>query len=68
MQLGGDELVLQGISCVERRWVVTVVTDCRNINKTIQRPVHPSESGNQVLRHIKASSKYFAICAAGGWG
>ena len=37
-----------------------LVTDFRNMNKNIKRPTHPTESGTQLLRHIKASSKYFA--------
>ena len=38
---------------------VRVVTDLHNINTNIKRPNHPTESGTQVLRHLKASSKYF---------
>ena len=39
---------------------VRVVTDLKNINRNIQRPTHPTESGTQLLRRIKESSKYFA--------
>ena len=37
-----------------------VVTDFKNMNRNGKRPTHPTEPGTQLLRYIKANSKYFA--------
>ena len=37
-----------------------IVADFKSFNKNIQRPVWPTESSNQLLRHIDAGSRYFA--------
>ena len=37
-----------------------IVADFKKLNRYIQRPVWPTESSNQLLRHIDPQAKYFA--------
>ena len=37
-----------------------IVADFKKLNRYIQRPVWPTESANQLLRHIDPRAKYFA--------
>ena len=39
---------------------VRIVADCKSLTRNIQRPVWPTESSNQLLRHIDAGSRFFA--------
>jgi len=38
---------------------VRIVTDFKKLNKEIERPVWPTESSNQLLRHIDPEAKFF---------
>ena len=38
---------------------VRIVADFKKLNKAIERPIWPTESSSQHLRHISPSSKYF---------
>ena len=37
-----------------------IVADFKKLNRYIQRPVWPTESANQLLRHIDPKAKFFA--------
>ena len=38
---------------------VRIIADCTDLNQAIERPVWPTESSSQLLRHISPSAKYF---------
>ena len=49
-----------GSDPIKCRWV----SDFRNLNKALRRPIWRSESSSQLLRRISPKAKYFACCDA----
>ena len=45
---------------------VRIVADFRNLNKALKRPVWPTESSGQLLRHIDPDSRVFCAINKGG--